>query len=44
MAFDWMLKSMAEKEKDIIDEFSDYWSKSLRLQRLSFFENQHDRL
>lgn len=24
MAFDWMVKSLAEKERDIIDEFSDY--------------------
>jgi len=24
MAFDWMIKSMAEKERDVIEEFSDY--------------------
>ena len=24
MSFDWMIKSMAEKERDVIEEFSDY--------------------
>ena len=24
MSFDWMIKSLAEKERDIIEEFSDY--------------------
>ena len=24
MGFDWMIKSMAERERDIIEEFSDY--------------------
>jgi hypothetical protein len=24
MAFDWMIKSLAEKERDVIEEFSDY--------------------
>jgi len=24
MAFDWMIKSMAERERDVIEEFSDY--------------------
>ena len=24
MSFDWMIKSMAEKERDVIQEFSDY--------------------
>jgi hypothetical protein len=24
MAFDWMIKSLAEKERDVIAEFSDY--------------------
>lgn len=25
MAFDFMLKSEAEKERDILEEYSDYW-------------------
>jgi hypothetical protein len=24
MSFDWMIKSLAEKERDVIEEFSDY--------------------
>lgn len=24
MAFDWMLKTLADRERDIIEEFSDY--------------------
>ena len=24
MSFDWMIKSLAERERDVIEEFSDY--------------------
>jgi hypothetical protein len=24
MSFDWMIKSQAERERDVIEEFSDY--------------------